>query len=283
VSLGDGASGGGDTEHGDYGGVGQTRTRLPGRGGDVYGGARRGRSSSRSLVTVVGVVVLLIAAIAFANREGGGSRGSSSADGGNSRTDSAPTAASGTRPVQSKPGGIASGFAHDQQGAQSAAANYAVALGSTGMFKKDSRHALLNTLYTPDAVAKLQSPMDQAYSADFLSKMGLDANGNPPQGSTFVSRVVPVGTTVQQYSDRRAKVAVWYMGLIGMSGQRSTDPITSTWKTWTFDLQWSNGDWKISSDSQTDGPAPVPGDDKAATSDQIRKAIEEYGGFTYAR
>ncbi|OIK01184.1 hypothetical protein [Streptomyces colonosanans] len=278
MSLGDGASGGGD---GEYGGVGQTRTRLPDRGGDVYGGARRGRSSSRSLITVVGVVVLLIAAIAFANR---GDGNSSSGGGHNSdKPASAPTAASGTRPVDTKTQGIPSGFAHDEQGAQSAAANYAVALGSDGMFKKDSRHALLNRLYTPDAAARLQSPMDQAYSAGFLDKMGLDANGNAPAGSTFVSRVVPVGTTVQRYSDSNAKVAVWYMGLIGMSGEKSTDPITSTWKTWTFDLLWSNGDWKIASDAQKGGPAPVPGDDQAAASDEIRKAIEEYGGFTYAR
>jgi hypothetical protein len=73
------------------------------------------------------------------------------------------------------------------------------------------------------------------------------------------------------------------MGLIGMSGQGSTNPVSSTWETWTFDLQWDNGDWKIGTDSQKDGPAPVPGDDKAATSDEISKAIEEYGGFTYAR
>ncbi|MFJ8362198.1 hypothetical protein [Streptomyces sp. NPDC093984] len=278
MSLGDGASGGGDTE---YGGVGQTRTRLPGgRSGDVYGGARRGRSSSRSLVTVVGVVVLLIAAIAFANR---GDGGSSSADGNETKAGPAPTAASGARPVQSKTGGIPSGFAHDQQGAESAAANYSVALGSTGMFQRESRHSIVNALYTAAAASKLQGPMDQAYSASFLNKLGLDANGNAPQGSTFVSRTVPVGTKVEQYSGNSAKVSVWYMGLIGMSGQGSTDPVSTTWKTWTFELQWSNGDWKIVNDSQTDGPAPVPGDDKAATSDEISKAVEQYGGFTYAR
>jgi hypothetical protein len=125
--------------------------------------------------------------------------------------------------------------------------------------------------------------MDQAYSTDFLSKLGLDASGNPPAGSTFVSRTDPVGTKVGQYNASGAKVSVWYMGLIGMSGQTSTDPVSSTWKTWTFELQWDDGDWKIVADSQTDGPAPVPGDDKAATSDEISKAIEEYGGFTYAR
>ncbi len=68
-----------------------------------------------------------------------------------------------------------------------------------------------------------------------------------------------------------------------MSGTNSTDPVTSSWKTWTFDLSWADGDWKITADTQKGGPAPVPGDDQAATSDEISKAIEEYGGFTYAR
>ncbi|MER6273316.1 hypothetical protein [Streptomyces sp900105755] len=266
--------------------TGHTRTRLP--EGDPYGGASRrgGRSSSRSLVTVVGVVVLLIAAIAFANR--GGNDGSSDTSGnGSTGNGSGPatssTAASGTKPVETKSDGIPTGYAHSAQGAQSAAANYAVLLGSTGMFNKESRHWIVGGLYTSTAAAKLQNALDTAYSASFLGKLGLDANGNAPQGSTFVSRTVPVGTKAEQYSDADAKVSVWYMGLIGMSGTSSTNPVTTTWKTWTFDLQWSGGDWKISTDSQTDGPAPVPGDDQAATSDAISKAVEQYGGFTYAR
>jgi len=282
MSLGDEPGDGARGDDGGYGGSGQTRTRYPDRTGDVYGGARRGRgSSSRSLITVVGVVVLLIAAIAFANRGDDSSSGSGSGNSDKAKT--SPTAASGERPVASKAAGIPAGFAHSAQGAQSAAANYAVALGSTGMFKTATRHDIVNTIYTSAAADQLQGPMDQAYSADFLSKLGLDADGNPPAGSTFVSRTIPVGTKVQQYSDSSAKVSVWYMGLIGMSAQTSTDPVSSTWKTWTFELQWDSGDWKIVTDSQKDGPAPVPGDDKAATSDEISKAIEEYGGFTYAR
>lgn len=271
-------------DDGGYGGTGQTRTRLPDRPGDVYGGARRGRSSSRSLVTVVGVVVLLIAAIAFANR-GGDDSSSSSGTGGasNGASKTSPTAPSGQRPVDTNTGGIPTGFAHSEQGAQSAAANYAVALGSTSMFQKAGRHSLVDTLYTSDAAGRLQGPLDDAYSTSFLDKLGLDASGNAPQGSTFVSRTIPVGSKVEQYSATDAKVSVWYLGLIGMSAQNSTDPVTSTWKTWTFELQWSGGDWKIVTDSQKDGPAPVPGDDKAATSDEISKVIEEYGGFTYAR
>ncbi|QHC30215.1 hypothetical protein [Streptomyces sp. HF10] len=265
----------------DYGDTGHTRTRLPDQ--DPYGGAPRrpGRTPSRGLITVVGVVVLLIAAIAFANR--GDHSPTTSSTPKSSRPHTSPTSPTGTHPVQTKTNGIPSDFAHTEQGAQSAASNYAVALGSTAMFKKDSRDALLHLLYVPDAAARLQGEMDQAYSADFLSKMGLDAGGNAPKGNTFVSRVSPVGATVQQYSDSKAKVAVWCVGLIGMAGNSSTDPVTSSWKTWTFDLQWSDGDWKIADDSQKDGPSPVPGDDTAATSDEISKAIEEYGGFTYAR
>ncbi|MER5907302.1 hypothetical protein ABT150_45840 [Streptomyces mirabilis] len=286
MSLGD-EPGYGDGSRGDdggYGGTGQTRTRLPDRPGDVYGGARRGRSSSRSLVTVVGVVVLLIAAIAFANRGGDDSSSSSgTGNAGGDATKTAPTAPSGQRPVDTNTGGIPTGFAHSEQGAQSAAANYAVALGSTTMFQKAGRHNLVDTLYTSAAADRLQGPLDDAYSTGFLNKLGLDAAGNAPQGSTFVSRTIPVGSKVEQYSATDAKVSVWYLGLIGMSAQNSTDPVTSTWKTWTFELQWSGGDWKIVTDSQKDGPAPVPGDDKAATSDEISKVIEEYGGFTYAR
>jgi hypothetical protein len=235
-------------------------------------------------VTVVGVVVLLIAAIAFANR-GGDDSSSSSGTGGasNGASKISPTAPSGQRPVDTNTGGIPTGFAHSEQGAQSAAANYAVALGSTSMFQKAGRHSLVDTLYTSDAAGRLQGPLDDAYSTSFLDKLGLDASGNAPQGSTFVSRTIPVGSKVEQYSATDAKVSVWYLGLIGMSAQKSTDPVTSTWKTWTFELQWSGGDWKIVTDSQKDGPAPVPGDDKAATSDEISKVIEEYGGFTYAR
>ncbi|MFJ8858823.1 hypothetical protein ACIRD8_10330 [Streptomyces sp. NPDC102451] len=269
-----------DDAYSTLGGTRQTRTRLPGGDDDGYG--RRPARSSRSLIMVVGVVVLLIAAIAFANQ--GGGRGS---DGGTEKKSDAagagPTAATGTKPVQGKNGTIASGFAHDEQGAQSAAANYAVALGSADMFSKDSRHDIVNTIYTPEAASALTGPQDSAYSTDFLSKMGLDADGKAPQGSTFISRTIPVGTKVVAYSASATTVDVWYTGLIGMSGPSSTDPVSTSWKTWTAELVWADEDWKITSDKQKDGPAPVPGDVAASTSDEISKAVEEYGGFTYAR
>ncbi|GHA09563.1 hypothetical protein ACFOOM_33995 [Streptomyces echinoruber] len=267
---------------GGYGGTGQTRTRLPGRSGDPYGGARRpGRSSSRSLVTVVGVVVLLIAAIAFANRGGGGSP---SADSNSDKPHSAATAASGQRPVRAKTGGIPTGYAHDQQGAQSAAANYAVALGSADMFDTARRHEIVNTVYAADVAAHRQADLDNAYSNEkFLNNIGLTKDGTAPQGQTFVSRIIPVGTRVTAFSADHATVEVWYTSLFGLSGEASTNPVTESWYTTTYELKWVDNDWKVTDFQQKDGPVPVGRDQKASTAEDMTKAVEEYGGFTYAR
>ncbi|MEV6687385.1 hypothetical protein AB0N28_18920 [Streptomyces sp. NPDC051130] len=265
--------------YGEVGGTGQTRTRLPDAPSDAYGAPRRTPRASRGLITVVGVVVLLVAAIAFANQSGDTTPPTAS----DKPPSTAPTSPTGTRPVDTKTNGIPRGFAHTEQGAQSAAANYAVALGSDGMLKRDLRHAIMDALYTPEAAAARKGAQDSAYTPAFLTSLGLDADGNPPQGSTFVTRAVPIGTRLESYSPTNAKVAVWYTGLLGMSGPKSTDPVRTTWKTWTFELSWAGEDWKIGADTQQDGPAPVPGDVPASTSDDISKAVKEFGGFTYAR
>ncbi|MFV0135059.1 hypothetical protein ACLGIH_17875 [Streptomyces sp. HMX87] len=260
MSLGD--------EHQGYGGTGQTRTRLP------EGEPRRtGRTSSRSLVTVVGVVVLLIAAIAFANRGGDDSAtGTEAAD----KPETAATAPTGERPVQS-------GFSRDEQGAQSAAANYAVALVSADILQPVRRAELVQQVFVADKQAALADKFDRAYTKEFLNSIGLDENGNATGGGTYVSRTMPIGTKVTSYSDTTATVEVWCTGVFGTAGEKSTNPVTSDWFTMTLQLRWVDNDWKVDSFSQKDGPAPVPGDNKASNADEMAKAVKEYGGFTYAR
>ncbi|MCX4666035.1 hypothetical protein OG453_05070 [Streptomyces sp. NBC_01381] len=277
-----------DDERNDglFGGSGETRTRLPegeGGGQDVYGGARRSgrssRSSSRSLVTVVGVVVLLIAAIAFANRGG-----ESSSEGGEGKKAGAdPTAASGVEPVDGKASGIPSGFAHSEQGAQSAASNYAVALVSADILKPARRGEIVRQLFVADKVNELEAQFNKTYSKDFLDKVGLDENGNSAPGETYVSRTVPVGAKTTAYADSSATVQVWCTGAFGTAGQNTTNPVANDWFTMTLKLQWADGDWKVERYSSKDGPSPVNGDNKVSTADEIAKAVQEYGGFTYAR
>ncbi|MGA5794369.1 hypothetical protein ACPC27_07670 [Streptomyces cellulosae] len=260
--------------------TGRTRTRLPEASGDPYGGARRnGRSSSRSLVTVVGVVVLLIAAIAFANRGGG----DSDAEEGGDAPKAAATAPTGEKPVTAGASGLPAGFAHDRQGAESAAANYAVALVSADILKPDRRAEIVRQVFVADKQASLEDRFDKAYSKEFLSSIGLDENGNAAPGETYVSRTMPIGTKVTGYSDTETRVDVWCSGVFGTAGEKTTNPVTSDWFTMTLQLRWADGDWKVDSFAQKDGPAPVPGDDKASTAEEMAKAVQEYGGFTYAR
>ncbi|MEV4685756.1 hypothetical protein [Streptomyces kurssanovii] len=284
MSLGDDHGYGGEpgrTSDG-FGGSGQTRTRLPGSADtDIYGGARRtGRNSSRSLITVVGVVVLLIAAIAFANQGGGAD---APPEAGDKAPKAQPTAPSGVRPVKGNAGGIPTGYAQDEQGAQSAAANYAVALGSDGMFDKARRRAIVETVADASAVDKLTSGFDADYSAGFLAQIGLNADGSAPSGTTFVNRTMPAGTKVSSYSNDAADVDVWCMGLFGLTGEKSTKPVTSGWFTVSVKLKWNGSDWKVLETSQKTGPTPVTGDNAVSGSDEIAGAVNEFGGFTYAR
>ncbi|MFI5758938.1 hypothetical protein [Streptomyces sp. NPDC051569] len=269
-----------------YGGSGQTRTRLPdGRSGDGYGGPRRPARSSRSLITVVGVVVLLVAAIAFANRgggddhaTGGGAKGATSGPG------AAPTTATGVKPVTGGTGTIPSGFAQDEQGAASAAANYAVALGSDGMYEKEQRRAIVSAVFAPDVAPAHEDALDKVYSsASFLSGIGLTVDGKAPVGTTFVSRTNPVGTKVEKFSATSASVAVWSSALFGLSGEGSTNPVSESWYTNTFALKWVDGDWKVTDFTQKEGPVPVGRDQAASSAQEMADAVQEFGGFTYAR
>ncbi|MEU3356552.1 hypothetical protein AB0E98_33820, partial [Streptomyces sp. NPDC037389] len=92
-----------------------------------------------------------------------------------------------------------------------------------------------------------------------------------------------IGSKTTQYSATAATVEVWCTGVFGTAGEKTTTPVSSDWFTMTLQLRWVDDDWKVESFSQKDGPAPVPGDNKASTADEMSKAVQEYGGFTYAR
>ncbi|MFG2135210.1 hypothetical protein [Streptomyces sp. NPDC048650] len=278
------------SDDGGYGGdrgpeTGQTRTRLPDGEGDTYGTGRRPRAgmSSRNLVMAVGVVVLLIAAIAFANRGDGGT-GETASDDSPKSADTQPTAPTGTKPVTGKHGTIATGFAKTEQGAQSAAANYAVALTSDGMYQSARRQEIAKAVYAPAVAAARKSDLDKVYSDPrFLGRIGLKPNGSAPSGMTFVSRANPVGTKIESFKADSAKVSVWYSALFGLAGTESKNPVSESWYTNTFDLKWIDGDWKVTYFTQKDGPAPVGRDQAAASAKDMTKAVQGFGGFTYAR
>ncbi|MEZ0094561.1 hypothetical protein [Streptacidiphilus sp. EB129] len=257
-----------------------TRTRYP-AGEQSPAPQPAGLRSVRVLVAVLGAVVVLVVALAVLNRTGGSSTppataGGTSVDGGGKAT-----APSGTQPVTTTQDGIATGFPHTDEGAQSAAVNYAVALGSSDMYTESSRHSIVTTVADPSSLTKLLGRFDPSYTA-LASKLGLK-NGQGPDGTTFVSRTIPVGTKSDAYTSDQATVQVWSNSIGGLAGQGSTSPVTEYWSTLTLTLQWVNSDWKVTDFAQVDGPTPVSGNQAASSADAISNAVTSFGGFRYAR
>ncbi|MFG2910016.1 hypothetical protein ACGF13_33780 [Kitasatospora sp. NPDC048286] len=259
----------------------RTRTRLPvGEQSSAQPNPRQARPL-RALLAVLVVVTLLVVAVAIANRvtsgTGGGGPSADRADAG------AGPAPSGDQPVGTTVNGIPTGYPHTEPGAQSAATNYAVAIGSADMFRTDSRHGIVATIADPGALAGLQSRLDQGFGGDTVTRYGLDSQGRAPKGLTFVSRTVPVGAKSTGYNEGDAKVEVWCTGLTGLAGERSVQPVTTNWFTLTLSLHWTGSDWKLTDFTSRQGPAPVPADQQAATADEITGAVQQFGGFRFAR
>lgn len=192
--------------------------------------------STRRLVTVVAVAVVLIAAIALA-----GSQGWTVTSGG--------SATAATDP-------LAPEIQHSREGAQSAAAKMGSAMGTENFFTEQGRHDVLQRIADPDRRSALIKSFDASYSTAFIEGLGLDAQGQPPAGATFVSRALPAGTTVRHYDAKEAVVEVWCTAFLGLTGKGVQDEIQAkaNWYTMTLTLHWTDGGWRMAAFTQKAGP-----------------------------
>jgi hypothetical protein len=259
-----------------------TRTRLPVGEQSVYQSTGRQPRPLRTLLTVLLVVTLLVVAISIANRDKPDPVGATSSDQAPT-PQAAATAPTGQLPVATASNGIGVGHPHTDQGAQSAAANYAVALGSAEMLRAEGRRTVLATIADSTSQAALTARLDAAFSKETLAKLGLDEKGKAPKGLTFVSRTVPVGTKTTNSADTAYVVEVWCTGLLGLAGPGSVLPVAENWYTLTVTMRWTGADWKLTDFARRTGPAPLPGDQQAATAEEITGAVQDFGGFRYAR
>lgn len=298
----DGGSGGGPGRAGDSPRRGrsgraprieqpQTVIRLP---KDPYDGefkaprARRGRG----VLALAGIVVVVAAVIAInssKHNNGAASQGATTGVGGGvppaTATVGQSSAAGGTSspafPAQTGTGNVLTGYSDTQNGAESAAANYVAAYGSEAMMTAGSRHQLVHQIADPSIETNLQQQLDQAFALA-AQGFGLDKDGNAPTGQNFVSRAVPFGTSLANYSGAKATVAVWTNMIAGTAGQGSTHPVSETWSTVTLNLTWVNGDWKWSSFTQADGPTPVPAGQTVSSPSDLQNAVKQFARLRYA-
>ncbi|MGP3691200.1 hypothetical protein ACTVZO_42145 [Streptomyces sp. IBSNAI002] len=180
------------------------------------------RRSRRSLLIWGGIPVVLLGALVVGTRMGSGET-------------QTPPGSVGTDPAVSAP---APPGVHTREGARAVAGSYAEALSSERMFSDSGRTALMQDVYTPDALAKVGAQTDAQYKA-LARKMGIDGEGRPPAGEVFVHRAEVKAATLLSYGDNRATVAVECSGAMSLTGP---EPYASTSRfVMTFSLVWTMG------------------------------------------
>ncbi len=267
----------------------RTRVKLP---PDPYQDDEPSPRRGRRPLVLLAALAALVAAIAIVNHSTHHSGGTPTA--GQSATDSgsAGPGTNSTGSVTSQFGssglpantadGVPIGYPHTGKGAESAAANYAVAYSSSAMINPAARHRLIDAIADPAIAPTLQGQLDDAYSRVDTS-WGLSSDGVPPSGQTFVQRSAPIGVTLVSSTADKATVSVWAVTLAGLAGPGSTHPVTENWSTITVSLHWTGGDWKWVSFQETDGPVPASGQQVLSGSTDLQKAVNQFGGLRYAR
>ena len=236
---------------------------------------------------VVGVVVLLIAAIAFANQGGGRRVGRAGSEKKPDAAGAGPTAATGTKPVQGKNGTIASGFAQTSRGRRARRRTTRWRWASADMFEPDEARRHRQHGRRDHASADAPGRRSTRPTPTELPQQTSASNddGSAASGLTFVSRTIPVGTKVdasrRRRRDRRGLVhrrcSAWQA-----RAPPSRSPTTGSPSRCEAPVgRTATGRSRLL--ARRTGPAPVDGDNRASTRRRDRGAVEEYGGFTYAR
>ena len=191
--------------------------------------------------------------------------------------EAAATAGVGPRRVTN---GVGVGYAHTQQGAVAAAANYTRALSSALILDTAQRRAAIDTLAAPEARARLQKTFDQAVAS---IRAGLGVRGAAADRAQVLLRATPVGWRVEQYGKGSARVAIWVTSVGGsLGGESGTVPVREGWGTTTVELRWVGGDWKQVDSTTTDGPVPIADVSPPTAAPELVSKANEFKEFTYA-
>lgn len=244
----------------------------------LRGGSERRRPPVRLFLGVFVAAVLFVALLVSVTGQSGGP----SQNGGQGATTSQPPAKPGGSGGKSKPAGKAAGvpvgYPQSKEGAAAAAANFEIARSSRSYITdKPYRDKLIGQIMAPESVANQISRDDQA-TAQLIAGFGLQ----DPKASGLLLRSACLGTRVSSYSDQVASVDVWMTSVAGVPTEKAKLPVSARWTTYTYNLQWRDGDWKVTSIAAIDGPTPLQSDGSSPSSmETFRTAEEEFNAPPY--
>lgn len=148
--------------------------------------------------------------------------------------------------------GVPVGYDRSAEGAAAAATGYTLTLADKRAFNPAWREAAYRTIATPDAYPALTQSAQPSFDriADDLRLDEAAAYDGSVQAVT-----VPLGYRVDAYHSDRATVTVWAAGWL-VRPRGSHLPLRA--RTMTFELLWTDGDWKIG-DVSANEPLDPPG------------------------
>ena len=159
-------------------------------------------------------------------------------------------------------------------GAVAAAAHAITAFNGDVLLQPSRLPQIVARVASAESRVQLTAAFEQA-SAQTRAKLGAGTVPAP----VIVLRSVPVGYRLEHFSDGRATVAVWYVGIVG-SG--ATVQPQQSWRTEVVSLIWENGSWKVSAFRSADGPTPpLSSAEIPATPGQLFAAIPRYDEFSH--
>jgi hypothetical protein len=175
--------------------------------------------------------------------------------------------------------GVGVGYAHSQEGAVAAAANFTRVLSSDLILDAARRRAAIDVLAAPEARNRLQKTFDQAVVS---LRQGLGVSGAAAKDTQVLLRATPVGWRVEAYQAGTARVAIWVTSVGGSIGGTTAAPIREAWGTTTVTLRWAGGDWKQVDSTTVDGPVPIADVAPPTAAPELLGKANEFKEFTYA-
>ena len=143
-------------------------------------------------------------------------------------------------------GTAAGGFGRDEEGAVAAALAYSAA---------SQRWLYLGEREVAEAVAQIAAPQSvDDLVAEVVEETGTAQDELAKSEGPVWWWVDPLAWRVEAYSDARASVAVWAVTVLSAQGVAVPQ---SEWMTVTVDLEWVEGDWRVTAIGDRPGPTPI--------------------------
>lgn len=170
--------------------------------------------------------------------------------------------------------GVPVGYEQSRDGAAAAATTYLSTLHQLVALGETERRAALGVL-TADGADAVVDEATAAFTT--LDNVVSQARTTAPDARLFL-REVPMAYTVGRFSETRAQVEVWTVGVVIVEGATQA---TEVWSTNTVELVWEDGDWRVWSWARQAGPQPTLASAPAVSATEVLDAIEGWEGYRY--